>query len=195
MEEKNLEAKRLIDNIINLEWKMFQSVKASEPNSCQENEKTFRVMRWMSYSVLPENVLTEILANVNQATLDDRNFMTEKYARMAEQIPPLNEDPMIEECAEIENEMMEAVVKEYPLTFKGNNPGFANYLKCELETYSETALKLYHEFLVHAKRVDQNIIEARYDNLFKRMGYDSLADKESQERHKEFWNKNECRGC
>ena len=195
MEKNELELQRLIDNIINLEWEMFRKVKASEPNPCQENQKTFRVMRWMSYSVLPEKVLAEILNNINQATLDDRNLMTEKYARMNNQIPVLNDDQRINECAEIEENMMKEVSEKYPLTFKGNHEGFSNYLKCELETYSESALKQYYEFLVKAKNENRNIIEERYNNLFKKMGYESLADKESNERHKAFWNKNECRGC
>jgi hypothetical protein len=40
-----------------------------------------------------------------------------------------------------------------------------------------------------------NLIEERYNNLFKKMGYESLTDKESQEWHKEFWKNNTCRGC
>ncbi|MBU1096465.1 MAG: DUF4125 family protein [Bacteroidetes bacterium] len=195
MDRNNLEINRLINNIINLEWEMFRNVKTSETNTCQENEKTFRLMRWMSYSVFPENVLTELLNSVNQATLDDRNLMTEKYARMGNQIPPINESPLINECVEIEEKMMKAVSNKYPLTFRNSNRGFGNYLKCELETYSDAALKKYHGFLVNAEKTDINIIEQRYDNLFKRLGYESLADKESKERHKEFWDKNECRGC
>lgn len=195
MKDNNSETERLINNIINLEWEMFKSVRTSEPNSCQENEKTFRLMRWMGYSVMPNELLIEILNNVNQATLDNRNLMTEKYARMANQIPVINDDPFIEECVQIEKEMMEEVKKEYPITFKGQNAGFDNYMHCELETYSKSAIKLYYTFLQNVKIGGRNIIKARYDNLFKKLGYESLADKESKERQKEFWKKNECKGC
>lgn len=195
MEVQDVEIKRHINNIINLEWEMFKNVKASEPNSCQENEKTFRLMRWMSYSVLPENLLIEILDNLNQATLDGRNLMTEKYGRMSEQIPSLNENELIDECVEIESSMMTKIAEEFPLTFNTNNSGFSNYLKCELETYSESAIKLYYSFLVDEKKGGKNVIKARYDNLFKKMGYESLDDKESKERQKDFWSKNECKGC
>ncbi len=184
MERNNFENERLIDNIINLEWEMFRNVKASEPNSCQENEKTFRMMRWMSYSVLPESLLREILNSINQATIDNRNLMTEKYARMGNQIPPLNESPLIEECVEAEDGMMREVVEKYPATFLGHSPGFGNYLKCELETYSELALKGYHRFLTEAREKGENIVEMRYDNLFRRMGYASIADREKKERAK-----------
>ena len=195
MQDTNSETTRIINNIINLEWEMFKSVKASEPNPCQENENTFRLMRWMGYSVMPEELLKEILNNVNQATLDDRNLMTEKYARMADQIPVINNDPLIDECVQIEKEMMVEVKKEFPLTFSGQNSGFENYMRSELETYSESAIKLYYTFLINVKMGGRNVIKARYDNLFRKLGYESLADKESKERQKEFWSKNECKGC
>ena len=141
-------------------------------------------------------MIEKILMKVNKGNLNKRNLMNEKNVRMKNKIPPLNDDPIIEECVQIEKEMMDKVKAEYPLTFNSNNnDGFEKYLKCELETYSESALKLYYQFLLTIKTSGRNIIKAKYDNLFQKMGYESLADKESKELHKLFWQKNECKGC
>ena len=185
----------LIKKIVELEWNMFNSVNASEPNSCQDNKQTFQIMRWMSYSVLNEEILQSILDNLQTAVRDGRNLMTEKYGRMEGIIPPLNESPSIQEVAEIELAWMQEVKQKYPLTFKGGDKNFINYLKCELETYSDKLLELYTHFVKKSKDTGANLTEVRYNNLFKKMGYESLSDKESHEKHKAFWKNNTCRGC
>ncbi len=184
MEKNDIITKRLIDDIINLEWTMFSNVNSSAPNSCQENEKTFRLMRWMSYSVMPEELLTEIFDNIYKASLENRNLMMLKYARMDEQIPRLTENPLIDECVVLEEKMMKHLKQIYPLTFSNNNDGFGNYLKCELETYSEKAIELYYRFLSEADKHNRNVIKARYDNLFKKLGYISIEEKEMEEKKK-----------
>jgi hypothetical protein len=195
MENVHIEKENLIKIVVELEWNMFSAVNASEPNSCQENKKTFQIMRWMSYSVLNEEILKSLLDNLNSAIDEGRNLMTEKYGRMERKIPPFKDSSSIQEIADTELVWMKEVAQKYPLTFQGDDEKFINYLKCELETYSDKSLELYSTFVKNSIEGGINLIEERYNNLFKKMGYESLTDKESQERHKEFWKNNTCRGC
>jgi hypothetical protein len=66
-----------IRQIVAIEWEMFHSVKASEPTVCQQSPGTFRLMRWMSHSVLPEAVLESYLRDLNEAVEQNRNPMTD----------------------------------------------------------------------------------------------------------------------
>jgi len=200
METINNEKESLIKDIIQLEWEMFSSVVASEPNSCQEDRKTFQVMRWMSYSAFDEKLLKSFFENLKQAKQDERNLMTEKYGKMEGIIPHLEESADIERIADAEVKWMKEVSEKYPLTFPRDNAEnadkkFNNYLKCELETYSEVTLSLYADLVKKSLDAGNNLVEERYNNLFMKMGYKSLADKESQEKHKEFWDKNTNKGC
>lgn len=195
MKNKSVDKEEIIKKIVTLEWNMFSSVIASEPNSCQDDMKTFKIMRWMSYSVITPEILLLVLDNISNAFESGRNLMTEKYGRMEGIISSLNESYCISEIAEIELNWMQEVHNKYPLTFKGGDEKFINYLKCELETYSDKLLNEYCNFVKASKSDGVNLVEERYNNLFMKMGYESLADKESQEKHKEFWKNNTCRGC
>ena len=189
----------LIKDIIQIEWEMFSSVNASEPNSCQEDRKTFQLMRWMSYSAFDEKLLKSFFENLKQAKEDERNLMTEKYGRMEGIIPHIAESSDIEKIAYAEQIWMKEVSQKYPLTFPTNpnnsESNFTNYLKCELETYSEDTLSQYAALVNNSLDTGKNLVEERYNNLFVKIGYKSLADKESKEKQKEFWNNNINKGC
>ncbi|MFA7289055.1 MAG: DUF4125 family protein [Melioribacteraceae bacterium] len=199
METINNEKEKIIKDIIQLEWEMFSSVNASEPNSCQEDRKTFQVMRWMSYSAFDEKLLNSFFENLKQAKQDERNLMTEKYGRMEGIIPHLPPSNDIEQIVNAEKIWMDEISQKYPLTFPkvGTNGGsnFTNYLKCELETYSVDTLSQYADLVKKSLDAGNNLVEERYNNLFIKLGYKSLADKESQEKHKEFWKNNTNKGC
>ncbi|MDR3672944.1 MAG: DUF4125 family protein [Holophaga sp.] len=176
----------LIKHIIDLEWPMFHSVKASEPAACQEEAGTFRLMRWMSHSVLPAPVLEAMAAQLEQAAAEDRNLMTEKYALMGHQIPPLKESPLIGAIVAAERNWMQALHRLYPLTFPGTGARFEAYLAADLETWSDRTLELYHRFVQEALAEDLNPVQARYTNLFKRMGYASIEEREQKTRMQMF---------
>ncbi len=175
-----------IQRIIDLEWPMFHGVKASEPAACQEEEGTFRLMRWMSHSVLPPEVLDPMEAQLAEAAARGRNLMTEKYARMAGQIPPLKETPLIGEIVAAEGEWMLAVNRRYPLTFTGRGDAFGTYLAADLETYSDATLTAYHAFTLEALAAGRNLVEERYTNLFRRMGFKDIEAREAQARMRTF---------
>jgi hypothetical protein len=176
----------IIKHIIDLEWAMFHSVKASEPAACQEEEGTFRLMRWMSHSVLPAPILAAMAAHLEQAAAQDRNLMTEKYARMGGQIPPLKDTPQIGAIVAAECGWMLALHRLYPLTFPGTGERFEAYLAADLETWSDQALELYHGFVQAALAAERNPVQARYSNLFKRLGYASIEEREHKARMQMF---------
>lgn len=176
----------LLERIIDLEWTMFHSVKASEPASCQEEEGTFRLMRWMSHSVLPDPILETLASNLEQAAAQGRNLMTEKYARMGNQIPPLKDTPLIGAIAAAELGWMRALNQRYPLTFPGTGERFQAYLEADLEIWPDQGLELYHDLVRGALAEGRNLVQDRYANLFKRMGYVSIEEREQKTRMQMF---------
>ena len=185
----------LLKSILDIEWNMFSSVNSESETNCRTKEKTFRLMREMSYSVFDNSFLKSILDNLEEAVIAGRNLMTEKYARMQNKIPVLNNSPHILKIVEAETVWMHDLTIRYPYVFKDRKDDFEKYIQSELETYSDTSLGLYSKLIDSAKESGINIVEERYNFLFKQMGYQSLADKESEERHKDFWKNNTCRGC
>jgi len=179
--EKNAR-QELMEKIIGMELEMFLSVRASEPAACQEHPDTFKIMRWMAHSVLPGEVLMSYLNDLQEARRTDRNFMTEKYARMENKIPKMKESRLIDEIVQVESHWLRSLTEKYPLTFKGETAGFENYLACELETYSDRTLELYHQVILEAKTAKRNLVEERYNNLFEKLGYGSIEGREEQAR-------------
>ncbi len=171
---------KIIDEIIKIEEEMFKSVKTYEPAKCQEELKTFNIMRWMSHSVLSLETLESYLDDLKKAVDIGRNFMTEKYARMENLIPPLQDNPLIEKIVEFESKWMKEINENYPKTFTDAGPGFSNYSQCELETYSNETLKRYYNDVLNADKNGKSLVKERYNNLFVKLGYKSIDDREEQ---------------
>ena len=79
----------IIAKIIAIEWKMFQDV----PNiggtaPCQEERQTFEIMRLSQAASWSEEALASYLDDLTEALKQERNLMTEKYARMMESTSP-----------------------------------------------------------------------------------------------------------
>lgn len=168
----------IIDQIIVIELNMFLAVRASnaKENPCQEDPKTFKIMRWMSHSVLSQNTLESYLHDLMNATDDERNLMTEKYALMENMIPhPEHLNGIIDKIATQEVAWMKELKKMYPEIIQDNMNQFATYMICEYETYSQETLLLLAEDIKSAQDSKRNLVEMRYNNLFKRMGYSSIS--------------------
>jgi len=182
--EKKVEVNQkwdIIDNIIALELEMFLQVKAKDDGGnaqCQEEPETFKLMRWMSHSVLSQDTLESYLADLLEAKANGRNLMTEKYALMENLIPRLKENPIIDKIAEVEINWMKELKLKYPNILKGNTDDFKNYMVCEYETYSDKTLEFLMKDINTAKTKKLNLPELRYKNLFKRLGYKSIEEAE-----------------
>ena len=173
---------KIINEIIDNEWDMFDHVRASEPSACQEHPKAFRLMRWMSHSVLPTKVLQSYLNDLLKAVQEGRNLITEKYARMENKIPYGLLNPKIQTIVCIESEWKELLSDKYPLTIQHGSGDFQKYMACELSTYSDETIELYYEAVMEAKETNRNLVEERYANLFKKLGYQSISAREERSR-------------
>jgi len=172
----------LIDAIIERELKMFQAVN-SRPGAgreCQQRPDTFRLMRWMHHSVLSVGTLAAYLEDLEAAAALERNLVTEKYARMENQISALKDNPLIFRIAEAECAWMQDLRGRYPNVIQGDAESFRNYLVSELETYSDDTLAHLWADVQAATIRGLNLPEMRYRNLFKRLGYASLEAVEAE---------------
>jgi len=170
----------LLNEIIEIELRMFDQVRTSEPSLCKDRPGTFKVMRGMTHSVLSTKTLQSYLEDLQKAKAEGRNLLTEKYARMDNRIPPLKTNPIIDDIVEIEAHWMEELSQKYPRTFK-RGPGFKIYLSSELETYSDETLKLYFGDVSRAEKEGRNLTEERYTKLAKQIGYGSIDELEGKD--------------
>ncbi len=170
-----------IDRIVEIEREMFGSVYSSVKAPCQDKLKMFEAMRRMHHSVLSDGTLDAHLQNLQRARAEGVNLMTLKYARMENQIDPLSTSPLIAEIVAVEQRWMGDVVQKYPKIFtQHNEQGFKTYLACELETLSDETLDGYHADIEAAKAAGRNLVEDRYEALFRSLGYESMAARNEQ---------------
>ncbi len=196
----------LVEKILELEWPMFSGVNnAGGKAACQMDPDTFRIMRTSQYNTWKQDVLQSYLNDLEAARAQDRNFMTEKYARMmettfpeeyariADSLPPLEPEAvsLVEEIVAIHVGWKEALDQKYPhLADRGRPirtcddrmglPSVETYTRAELQTYSVTTLRLYRDSLL--ERVAQNKSEAE-ENLANQVRQYGYSDPEAAERH------------
>jgi len=172
--------RKLLKKIVNIELGMFQKIRTIEPSLCQDFPETFEIMREMNHSVLSLESLKSYLNDLNVALSKDRNLLTEKYARMNNTIPPLNNNPIIKKIVSIEANWMEQLSNKYPTSINYQAQHFTSYLSCELETYSDETLGLYYNDVLCSKRESRNLAEERFTYLFNKLGYKSIEDAENK---------------
>ncbi|MFX0070437.1 MAG: DUF4125 family protein [Candidatus Hermodarchaeota archaeon] len=179
-EKINSKCRKLLKQIVEIELDMFTRVRSLQPSLCQERPKTFKIMREMTHYVLSENTLKSYLLDLKKALNNNRNLITEKYARMNNQIPPLKDNPIINDIVRIERDWMNDLITQYPLTFKKHSTNFKIYLSCELETYSDETLDLYFRDISNAKEQGRNLAQERFLHLFQEIGYNSIEEVEEK---------------
>ena len=173
----------IVDEIIELELEMFLNVKSDknrENLQCQKNPEAFKVMRWMNHTVLSKKTLKSYLEDLIAAKKIGRNLMTEKYALMDNIISHQNQNKIIENIAKIETKWMYEIKDIYPKILKENEVDFINYMVSEYETYSTKTINLLMKDVDLALKKEVNLLELRYENLFKRLGYNSLEEAENK---------------
>ena len=178
------ERSALVEEIVEREWNMMSAVVSDGRSLCQERPGTFRAMREMSHSVLSRDTLASYLGDLENAHVDGRNLVTEKYARMEGQIPPLSECPLIPRIVAIESAWMKELCAAFPLTFQAAVSSFAAYESCELETYSDTTLTLLYRDVLAAREMGRNLVRERYEHLFGKLGQGTLVEVEARTREK-----------
>lgn len=174
----------LVEEIVEREWEMMRAVVSDGRSLCQERPGTFRAMRRISHSVLSRDTLASYLGDLRNAQVEGRNLVTEKYARMEGQIPPVSDCPLIPRIVAIESAWMKALCAAFPLTLQAAAGYFARYEACELETYSDATLTLLYRDVLAGRAAGRNLVRERYEDLFRDLGQGTLADVESRARDK-----------
>jgi hypothetical protein len=166
------EKEKLIQQILERELEMFLSVAAREPVSCQQDPEGFRATRAAQFSVWSEQTLASYRDDLEKAAAQDRNLMTLKYARMDNLIPKLHDDVLVENLIEqivaIQVLWQREMATKYPHLMKRGRPledgeegiqttSFVNYLRGELETYSEDTLVHLYKDVTESHRQDRNM--------------------------------------
>lgn len=192
----------LIAGILEIEWEMFQKV----PNMggravCQEDRKTFEIMRSSQAMSWSEETLESYLGDLAEAKENERNLLTEKYARMMESTMPWEYEkiehllptpdhrviPLIDQIVSIVLEWEDELARNYPYLIRRGRPihssedtlyatSLETYLRGELATYSLRTIKLYHENVLKQKSEGINGSEVTLAHTTKRYGFKSLED-------------------
>ncbi|MBM3132759.1 MAG: DUF4125 family protein [Chloroflexi bacterium] len=179
MVEQKMDKEATLKRIVEIELHMFERVKASQPSLCQERPEAFKTMRTMTHSALSAETLASYLDDLYRAMSEGKNLLTLKYARMEGKLVALKDNPLIEELVKTEQRWMAELAEKYPHVIKGG-PGFAPYLSAELETYSDKTLDLYFRDVSNAEKEGRNLAEERYQFLFQKIGYGTLAEAEEK---------------
>ena len=192
----------LLNEIIAIELRMFQNV----PNVggkalCQEDPAAFKIMRFSQGMSWSEAALKSYLEDLKEAEKEERNLLTEKYARMMKStspleyaqiehlLPPLNPEvfPLIDNIVEIVLHWQEELTEKFPyvlgrgraLRSSQDTPlatSFETYLRGELLTYSKRTLEHYLQNLINQKSKNINGSEITLEYTVKQYGYSSLEE-------------------
>lgn len=170
------EKERLIEKIVDRELEMFMATPNEGGTSvCQTRPNSFRVMRWMNHCTHDVATLESYLNDLEEAVISGRNFMIEKYARMDDRLPPLSNSPLLDEITDMEIRFLQEASARYPHAINVNcDIIFRRYFRCELETLSDRTLELYAEEMKRAVKEGRNTAVERYDNLWRKLGEESL---------------------
>lgn len=194
--------KNLMEKVVDLEWVMFQNVENIDGKaSCQEDPKTFKIMRSSQFASWPKAALASYLDDLNEANRKEINLISEKYGRMMKStspshyaktehlLQPLDSDnqKLIEKVVRIVLESEEELVKKYPYILKKGRPLYTSldtpfvtsvetYLRGELSTYSKKTLELHYAHLLNEKSQNINASEITLEFMVRKYGYKSLEE-------------------
>ena len=182
---------QIIEQILDKELKMFTSVSADQPASCQQDTDGFKVFRSAQFQAWSEETLESYLSDLENAESDGLNLMTLKYARMENQIPSIHDNPMVMqmiiEMVSVQLDWQKEMLRKFPSIMTRGRPieeisspsamtSFKNYLSCELETYSQMTLTHLFRDIMSSHNKGINMSEEVYEAMVKNLGYASLAE-------------------
>lgn len=210
--ERILEAKEemnpIIEQIVEMEWEMFQNVRNTGGRAaCQDDFETFDVMRKSQFLTWDLPLLESYWQDLQEGKAQGRNLVMEKYAYMMEStapkeyeaiatgLPKISEEKqaMIEQIVAIQVGWREEFAEKYPhLSEQARiihtsedtlyDISFETYLRGELKTYSMQTLVLYGRRIVAFVQEQKNMTEEimRYTTAF--YGYKTLEDAEQSQK-------------
>jgi hypothetical protein len=198
--------KDLIDEIIAIEWDMFDRVEnVTGRADCQDDFETFDIMRRSQFEAWDEEVLWSYAADLREALAQGRNLLTEKYAYIMEYTAPLEfreiEDllpPVSDEKRALTRQIADLclsgydeIAKNYPLLAargrpqhraqeEAGYPSVETYMLGELSTFSLRTLRLYLAYLHRLRDAKRSISHMILENSMRKYGVASLDDAETR---------------
>ena len=187
--ERILEAKEemnpIIEQIVEMEWEMFQNVRNTGGRAaCQDDFETFDVMRKSQFLIWDLPLLESYWQDLQEGKAQGRNLVMEKYAYMMEStapkeyeaiatgLPKISEEKqaMVEQIVAIQVGWREEFAEKYPhLSGQARiihtsedtlyDISFETYLRGELKTYSMQTLVLYGRRIVAFVQEQKNMTE------------------------------------
>jgi hypothetical protein len=205
------EKKNIIDSIVEAEWNMFGSVQnVSGRAECQDNRKTFELMRCSQFEAWDEKLLAGYLSDLQDAKKEGRNMLTEKYAYMMEytnpeefahikdRLPKLSPEKkiLVRRITDRDLEKYDELAGMFPLIAGRGRPeyssqetnGYASiesYMLGELSSYSYRTLQLYEQYQEALFRKGKSIPRLTLENTMKKYGFSSLEEAEQWAQHEE----------
>ena len=194
-----------IDNILAIEWEMFQKVNAGGPKAaCQLMPEAFYAMRFGQFAAWPQDARDAYAHDLRTAKAAGRNLMAEKYIRMMEHTDPAGYRQLAADLPlpterqhaladDINARLLrqtEALFRQYPLVSRSARPLYADgdseydtsietYQRGELLTYSEATLTalLRHVSALEAQGI--SLVRRILENSIRYYGFDSLEQAEA----------------
>jgi hypothetical protein len=192
---------KVINEIIDIEWKMFDKVKGIGGRaSCQDDERTFYIMRYSNFCARSEKTNRSYLADLHEAERTERNLLMEKYAYMMEysdpeyyhdvleeKLPKVDQVKMgnIRKILDAEKEQNKAFAKKYPKLASRMRPvtdnengetSLGTYSLGEYKTYSGETITL----LLDDMRADHDMLTEQQTVTVRFYGYESIEDAEQK---------------
>jgi len=192
----------IIKEIIKIEWDMFiNTSNIGGRASCQEDPKTFKIMRASQFAAFSVDVLKSYLKDLILAKKDGRNLVAEKYGLMMKVTHPQEYEkishllPTISKKKfNIINKIVKEILKweielskKFPYITARGRPIYSSsdshsktsletYLRGELSTYSSRTLILYLNNIRQQKLNNINASEITLVEIIKAYGYKSLEE-------------------
>lgn len=198
------EVRALADEIAAMEWQQFDQVKNQGGRaSCQEDPKTFGIMRKSQFYTWDLPVLESYRRDLEEAERSGWNLLTEKYARMMEHTAPeeykalKDRLPHRDKARKVLEELLVSLMmdwtretaEKFPSVMSMGrslssaedgifNTSSETYLRGELGTYSDRTLELYAAMLLSRMKDGRNPVRETLEHTAALYGYPSLEETE-----------------
>ena len=192
------------EKIISAEWRMFDQVhNIGGRADCQDNHKTFYIMRNSQLSAWTGAMLESYYEDLKEAKREGRNLLAEKYGYMMEKTSPseyqkiramlpersFEKRQLIHKICQVHMGWIKELAQEYPAILKRGRSissqddaygwaSFETYLAGELSTYSLKTLELYDRYIDKLEEEGSNLNRIILENEMSQYGFHTLEEAE-----------------
>lgn len=194
--------KDTVRQIIDIEWEMFHNVNRDRRENCQDQQRTFELMRNAQYDAWNEETRLSYLEDLKKAVADGRSLVREKYIHMMKNMEPENYEAFKSELKDVTDKKIalseeiwshllaqtEKIREKYPVLALGGRPlhaseekGWASvetYQKGELLTFSEKTLELLLQHIKDLEAQGKDLAYMIQENSILCLGYKTMEEAE-----------------